>query len=117
MAYYYLNKQFYNSNNSPVPEGALEISEEHFEDIFQKLEGPYKLIEDEKGYPQAVPAERTGKIKKELSPEEVKEKNRKMRKFAYMTRSDPLFFQYQRDEATKEEWIAEVEKIKKEFPI
>lgn len=38
-----------------------------------------------------------------------------MKKQAYRDRSDPLFFKYQRGEATKEEWLAEIAKINQEF--
>ena len=39
-----------------------------------------------------------------------------LRHTAYVAESDPIFFRYQRDEATKEEWIAKVEEIKARYP-
>ena len=39
-----------------------------------------------------------------------------LRHAAYVAESDPIFFRYQRDEATKEEWIAKVEEIKARYP-
>ena len=39
-----------------------------------------------------------------------------LRHSAYVAESDPIFFKYQRDEATKEEWIAKVEEIKARYP-
>jgi hypothetical protein len=39
-----------------------------------------------------------------------------LRKAAYIAESDPLFFKYQRDEATKEEWLAKIEEIKARYP-
>ena len=39
-----------------------------------------------------------------------------LRSAAYRTEADPLFFQYQRGEATRDEWIAKVNEIKARFP-
>jgi hypothetical protein len=50
-----------------------------------------------------------------ISPEELqqREDNKKMvRAERYRQESDPLFFKYQRGEATKEEWLAKVAEIK-----
>lgn len=39
-----------------------------------------------------------------------------LRRVAYVSESDPIFFKYQREEATKEEWLAKIEEIKDRFP-
>jgi hypothetical protein len=39
-----------------------------------------------------------------------------LRHAAYVAESDPIFFKYQRGEATKEEWLAKVEEIKDRYP-
>jgi len=39
-----------------------------------------------------------------------------LRHTAYVAESDPIFFKYQRDEATKEEWLAKIEEIKARYP-
>ena len=39
-----------------------------------------------------------------------------LRHTAYVAESDPIFFTYQREEATKEEWLAKVEEIKARYP-
>jgi hypothetical protein len=39
-----------------------------------------------------------------------------LRHAAYVAESDPIFFKYQRGEATKEEWLAKVEEIKARYP-
>jgi hypothetical protein len=41
---------------------------------------------------------------------------KELRHAAYVAESDPIFFKYQRGEATKEEWIAKVEEIKARYP-
>lgn len=38
------------------------------------------------------------------------------RKRAYREESDPVFFDYQRGEATQEEWKAKVDEIKSRYP-
>lgn len=39
-----------------------------------------------------------------------------LRREAYQLRADPLFFKWQRGEATQQEWQAEVSAIREEFP-
>jgi hypothetical protein len=39
-----------------------------------------------------------------------------LRLAAYQQRSDPLFFKWQRGEATEQEWLDEVAAIRAEFP-
>jgi hypothetical protein len=39
-----------------------------------------------------------------------------LRAEAYREKADPLFFKWQRDEGTKEEWLAAIETIKKDYP-
>lgn len=43
-------------------------------------------------------------------------KQKKLRYQAYQEESDPLFFKYQRDEITKDEWLSAVDEIKKRYP-
>jgi hypothetical protein len=50
------------------------------------------------------------------SPPPTAEEQEALRKAAYIAESDPLFFKYQRDEATKEEWLAKIEEIKARYP-
>jgi hypothetical protein len=44
------------------------------------------------------------------------EEQEALRKAAYIAESDPLFFKYQRGDATKEEWLAKIEEIKARYP-
>jgi hypothetical protein len=39
-----------------------------------------------------------------------------LRYAAYVAESDSIFFKYQREEATKEEWLAKIEEIKTRYP-
>jgi hypothetical protein len=40
-----------------------------------------------------------------------------LRKKAYQEESDPLFFEYQRGDIEKSEWVAKVKEIKTKFPF
>lgn len=51
-----------------------------------------------------------------LVAEQINEVVANLRKQAYIEKADPLFFKYQRGDATKEEWLAEVNAIKIQYP-
>ena len=51
--------------------------------------------------------------KRKENPEWVSAKRREL----YRERSDPIFFQWQRGEATEKDWLDSVFYIKKEFPL
>ena len=46
----------------------------------------------------------------------TKEEQEAKRQAAYASESDPIFFMYQRGEATVEEWTAKVAEIKARYP-
>jgi hypothetical protein len=50
------------------------------------------------------------------SPDPAPATNEERRSVAYTQESDPLFFKYQRGEATREEWLAKIEEIKARYP-
>jgi hypothetical protein len=39
-----------------------------------------------------------------------------LRKFAYQNEADPIFFKYQRGEATQQEWLDKIAEIKARYP-
>jgi hypothetical protein len=51
-----------------------------------------------------------------VEPAPTKEQQEALRQAAYIAESDPLFFKYQRGDATKEEWLAKIEEIKARYP-
>lgn len=51
-----------------------------------------------------------------LTPEQQLELQRIKRQQAYMKESDPLFFKWQRGEATEQEWLDKIQEIKNRFP-
>lgn len=40
-----------------------------------------------------------------------------LRRSAYYVESDPLFFKYQRDEVTRDTWLAKVSEIRDRYPF
>jgi hypothetical protein len=52
----------------------------------------------------------------EVENEITKERIEKKRKEEYQNISDPLFFEYQRGDATKDEWLKSIEAVKQKFP-
>jgi hypothetical protein len=48
--------------------------------------------------------------------DKVKEIAGRLRQEAYQKESDPLFFKWQRGEASEQEWTAKVDEIKQRFP-
>lgn len=53
---------------------------------------------------------------KEISIEIENEKMSRLRAQAYREESDPLFFKYQRGEASREDWLNLIEEIKQRYP-
>lgn len=51
----------------------------------------------------------------EPTPEEKAEALRKEKQYAYQKESDPLFFKWQRGEATEQEWLDKVGEIKARY--
>ena len=51
-----------------------------------------------------------------VNSESHQEEVEKLRRAAYRETADPLFFEYQRGDATKEEWLSAVEEVKNKYP-
>lgn len=69
-------------------------------------------------YARAVAGE-YGEIVSYTAPEPVApsaEAIEAMRRVAYQTEADPLFFKWQRGEATEAEWLAKIAEIKARYP-
>lgn len=50
------------------------------------------------------------------SPEELSARAESLRQTAYQKEADPLFFKWQRGEATEADWLTKIEEIKTRFP-
>jgi DsbC/DsbD-like thiol-disulfide interchange protein len=51
-----------------------------------------------------------------LMADEPRKQVESQRKAAYTTESDPVFFQWQRGDATEQEWLDAVEAVKAKYP-
>lgn len=91
-----------------MPDDVVEITkEQHLFLMSGQSEG--KMIQpNSNGFPALV--------EPSYSPEEVLKTAQANRKAAYIAESDPLFFKYQRGEATEQEWLNKVAEIKATFP-
>jgi hypothetical protein len=53
---------------------------------------------------------------RDVLPGKIRKSIESQRAAAYRSESDPLFFQYQTGEVTKEEWLAKREEIRARYP-
>ena len=53
---------------------------------------------------------------RDVLPVKQRQATEQSRAAAYRTEADPLFFQYQAGEVTKEEWLAKREEIRARYP-
>ena len=71
---------------------------------------------DANGTPVQLDQSKVDKAAVIVAQEQAYESARQSRASAYTTEADPLFFKYQRGEATKEEWEAKIEEIRQRYP-
>ncbi len=107
-----------------IPKGKkLNAYETDFEDMTdaEKWEAGLKVLQatewldDGADYPRHKTQEElleTGLVTKNEYNEYVSN----LRRHAYEQESDPIYLQYQRDEATKQEWLDKIAEIKKRYP-
>jgi hypothetical protein len=62
-------------------------------------------------YSKIQTAEQILEINTQLQLDAIK----RLKEEAYRTEADPLFFKFQRGEATREEWLAKIEEIRNRF--
>ena len=102
---------FYDSaiHGSDIPEDSVEITAEEHAALMEGQSQDKEIGADKDGKP--VLKDRPALTKAELTAGAEAR-----RAAAYRDEADPLFFKYQRDEATKEEWLAKIAEIKARFP-
>ena len=59
---------------------------------------------------------KTAEQKAEKQKQEALETAERNRAAAYAQEADPLFFKYQRGEATEQEWLDKIEEIRARYP-
>lgn len=87
------------------PNAVWSLNENKFEKLSWKDES------SKPSYQEVVDA--WADIEQEIENERIKN----LRKQAYQEESDPLFFEYQRGDIEKSEWLAKVQEIKDRFPL
>ena len=86
------------------PEAAWSIKENRYETLEWKDSSP------KPSYEEVVAA--WSEVKLEIDNAEVE----KLRRKAYQEEADPLFFEFQRGDATQQEWLDKVAEIKARYP-
>lgn len=86
------------------PQAAWSLKENSYESLEWKDDSPQPT------YQEVVDAWET--IQFEIDKENVQ----KLRRAAYQEEADPLFFEYQRGDATEQEWLDKIAAIKARFP-
>jgi predicted ATPase len=116
-------KEFFKDTSFPVSgpsdsflaeQGAVKVNlwKPHDQDT-EKLVSCDPYLED--GWAYTVQVEPKTQEEIDSQNESFNAKQRQGRADAYAQEADPLFFKWQRGEATKEEWLAKVEEIKARF--
>ena len=90
-------------NGENIPVDALAISDEDYASLMSGQSSGKAIVANETGYPGLV----------DLVSSYDREA---LRRAAYTIESDPLFFQYQRGEATREDWLSKVAEIQARHP-
>jgi len=109
--YYSASTQaFYNTEaGSLVPADANEISPDYFEELRAgEAQGKY-IAPGATGMPELFEYPQP-------SYEEMLAQAKSNRQFSYRMDADPVFFDWQRGEATKEDWLAKCREIKDANP-
>ena len=96
----------FNAVLSLMPEAKFSLCGDEYENIvwFDENEFPPPSKEE-----VLIEAER---LQEKLKIQQIENS----RSVAYRQEADPLFFKYQRGEATKEEWEAKIEEIRQRYP-
>lgn len=112
MAYHYSASTggFYLSGvHEAMPEDAVAITDAQHAALMQAQSEGKIIAADDDGNPEAIEPP-------ELGEEELLEIRARNRAAAYQAESDPLFFKWQRGEATEQEWLNKIEEIKSRYP-
>lgn len=92
-----------------IPADCVPISKQYYEELLIGQQNGKIIVPDDKGYPILVnpPAPTLDQLIEEIKLDRL---------LAYRQESDPLFFKWQRGEATQQEWLDKIEEIKIRYP-
>ncbi|MBX9848252.1 MAG: hypothetical protein K2X64_03080 [Rhodocyclaceae bacterium] len=111
MFYSKSKKAFYSKeiHGGNIPLDAVEIDEHFYLELLAGQANGLQISPDESGAPLL-------QVLEPACPGDMVEAVKASRYSAYIAEADPLYFKWQRGEATKEEWLAKVEEVKLRFP-
>lgn len=92
-----------------IPKDAVEITDQEYTALIEGQSSGKIIIADESGKPilADVPPP---------SEDDLLKTAKATRALAYQAESDPIFFKWQRGEATEQEWLDKVAEIKTRYP-
>jgi len=99
---------FYNQeiNGDSMPDDVIEISDEKYYALLNAQSNGKTIKPDANGNPIAT----------DSTDVPTDDQIATMRELAYRAEADPLFFKWQRAEASREEWLAKIAEIRQRFP-
>lgn len=103
--------------NSPQEDARLKFIDDNHEMLYWWFYDQEQLNQKPSDYHTYNTATHAWEITPENNLLWETEKAKMLRAEEYRTVSDPLFFKAQRGEATMDEWLAAVEKIKAKYPV
>ena len=95
--------------HTEMPSDAVEITQDQYNTLFEGQSSGKVIDWDKKGFP----------FLRDPTPptsEELASQVQANRLAAYTAEADPLFYQYQRDDVTKQVWLDKIAEIKLRFP-
>lgn len=96
-------------NSGKIPIDAIEITELEHQQLLKELSNGKSIFVDSN---KTITTAYTPAAQIKLSDKAIEA----MRRVAYQTEADPLFFKWQRGEATEAEWLAKIAEIKARYP-
>lgn len=100
---------FYNSEiNKNIPDDAVLITDDMYQSLMIDQEQGNLIVPSDNGMP-------TSQTQQAPTEEKILQIRTQMRMAAYQAEADPLFFKWQREESTKQEWLDKVEEIKNRY--
>lgn len=96
-------------NVGMIPNDGIEISDQLYLKLFEGQRSGKTISSDKNGNPILVDPALP-------SIDQINDLVSSVRKRAYIEESDPIFFEYQRGEREKSEWLDKVSEIKLKYP-
>ncbi|WP_374342548.1 hypothetical protein [Azonexus sp.] len=96
-------------HGTAIPDDAVDVPDERYSELMVAQESGYVIVPNPDGYPVAT-------LPPSPSDIELAEAARSARAAAFAKESDPLFFKWQRGEATEADWRGKCAEIRARYP-